>query len=150
PVCACYTPPALITRKRRWLEEADVETVRPAATAAHGMVASPHALASVAGVDALKTGGSAVDAAIAASAVLSVVYPHMTSVGGDQFWLIWDARRRVVRFLNAGGRAAASGTLEWFHRRGLGEIPRRGILPATLTTPAPADCRCEALTALPL
>ena len=125
-----------------------METVRPAATAAYGMVASPHALASAAGVDALRAGGSVVDAAIAASAVLSVAYPHMTSVGGDQFWLIWDARRRVVRFLNAGGRAAASGTLEWFHRRGIGEIPRRGILPATLTTPGAVDGWCEAHAAL--
>jgi len=74
-----------------------VETVRPATTATHGMVASPHALASAAGLDALRAGGSAVDAAIAASGILSVVYPHMTSIGGDQFWLIWDAGHpRVV------------------------------------------------------
>ena len=112
------------------------------------MVACPHALASEAGVEVLKAGGSAVDAAIAASAVLSVVYPHMTSVGGDQFWLVWDASRRAVRFLNAGGRAAASGTLEWFARHGLGEIPRRGILPATLTTPGAVDGWCEAHAAL--
>lgn len=117
---------------------------RRATRAARGMVACPHAAASDAGVDALKAGGSAVDAAIAASAVLSVVYPHMTSIGGDQFWLIWDARRHAVRFLNAGGRAAASGTLEWFTRHGLGEIPRRGILPATLTTPGAVDGWCEA------
>jgi gamma-glutamyltranspeptidase/glutathione hydrolase len=112
------------------------------------MVASPHALASEAGVETLRAGGSAVDAAIAASAVLSVVYPHMTSIGGDQFWLIWDAQRRVVRFLNAGGRAAAAGTLEWFGRRGLEEIPRRGIIPATLTTPGAVDGWCEAHAAL--
>ena len=61
------------------------------------MVACPHALASEAGVEILKAGGSAVDAAIAASAVLSVVYPHMTSVGGDAFWLIYDARARSAR-----------------------------------------------------
>jgi gamma-glutamyltranspeptidase len=112
------------------------------------MVVCPHARASQAGAEALEAGGSAVDAAIAASAVLSVVYPHMTSIGGDQFWLIWDARRRAVRFLNAGGRAAASGTLEWFGRRGLEEIPRRGILPATLTTPGAVDGWCEAHAAL--
>ena len=88
------------------------------------------------------------DAAIAASAVLSVVYPHMTSIGGDQFWLIWDARRRAVRFLNAGGRAAAAGTLEWFGGRGLDDIPMRGILPATLTTPGAVDGWCEAHAAL--
>src|SRR5213594_3586750 len=47
--------------------------------------------------------------------------------------------RRAVRFLNAGGRAAASGTLEWFATRGLDDIPMRGILPATLTTPGAVD-----------
>ena len=96
-----------------------METGRPVTMARNGMVSSPHADASEAGVEILKAGGSAVDAAIGASAVLSVVYPHMTGVGGDQFWLIWDAERAVVRFLNAGGRAAASGTLYWFGRRGL-------------------------------
>lgn len=125
-----------------------METVRPATTATHGMVASPHALASAAGLDALRAGGSAVDAAIAASGILSVVYPHMTSIGGDQFWLIWDAGRRAVRFLNAGGRAAASGTLEWFSHRGLEEIPRRGIVPATLTTPGAVGGWAEAHAAL--
>jgi len=57
----------------------------------NGMVTSPHTLASQAGADVLRAGGSAVDAAIATSAVLSVIYPHMTSVGGDAFWLIHDA-----------------------------------------------------------
>jgi gamma-glutamyltranspeptidase/glutathione hydrolase len=108
------------------------------------MVACPHALASGAGVDALKAGGSAVDAAIAASAVLSVVYPHMTGVGGDAFWLIHDARRRAVRFLSAAGRAAASSSIEWFRSRGLAEIPLKGILPATLTVPGAVDGWCEA------
>src|SRR3972149_2586523 len=112
-------------------KEADVETGRPVTMARDGMVSCPPALASEAGVEILKAGGSAVDAAIAASAVLLVIYPHMTSVGGDQFWLIWDAERAVVRSLNAGGRAAASGSLDWFSRRGLAELPFRGVLPAT-------------------
>jgi len=129
-------------------KEADVETGRPVTIALNGMVSCPHALASEAGVEILKAGGSAVDAAIAASAVLSVVYPHMTSVGGDQFWLIRDAARGVVRFLNAGGRAAASGAIDWFSRRGLAEVPFRGILPATLTTPGAVAGWCEAHAAL--
>jgi gamma-glutamyltranspeptidase len=65
-----------------------------------GMVAAPHALASEAGVEVLKAGGSAVDAAIAANAVLNVVYPHMSGIGGDAFWLIYDSAVREVRFLN--------------------------------------------------
>jgi gamma-glutamyltranspeptidase len=126
----------------------DVETGRPVTIALNGMVSCPHALASEAGVEILKAGGSAVDAAIAASAVLSVVYPHWTSVGGDQFWLIREAGRGAVRFLNAGGRAAASGSIDWFSRRGLAEIPFRGILPATLTTPGAVAGWCEAHAAL--
>jgi len=80
--------------------------------ATRGMVASPHALASAAGADALRAGGSAVDAAIAAAATLGVVYPHMCSIGGDAFWLIYDAAARKVSYLDGGGRAAAAATLE--------------------------------------
>jgi gamma-glutamyltranspeptidase/glutathione hydrolase len=108
------------------------------------MVASPHALASQAGVGILQAGGSAVDAAIAASAVLAVVYPHMTSLGGDAFWLIHDARAGRVRSLDASGRAAAGASLDWFRSRGLDEIPVRGIVPATLTVPGAVDGWCEA------
>ncbi|NBU66336.1 MAG: hypothetical protein EBS52_03105 [Betaproteobacteria bacterium] len=70
----------------------EIRTGRPATLARRGMVTSPHSLASAAGVDVLRAGGSVVDAAIAASAVLAVVYPHMTGVGGDAYWLIHDAK----------------------------------------------------------
>ncbi len=112
--------------------------------APHGMVTSPHALASEAGVAALRAGGSAVDAAIATSAALSVLYPHMTGVGGDAFWLVHDARRGAVRYLDGAGVAAATGTLDAFRERGLAEVPLRGVLPATLTTPGAVASWCEA------
>jgi len=112
-----------------------ITTGRPVTLAPRGMVTSPHALASEAGVDVLRAGGSAVDAAIATSAALAVLYPHMTGVGGDAFWLIHDAASRRVRHLDGGGRAAASADLAAFASRGLAEIPFRGILPATVTTP---------------
>jgi gamma-glutamyltranspeptidase/glutathione hydrolase len=108
------------------------------------MVACPHALASQAGVDALRAGGTAVDAAIAAGAALAVLYPHMTSLGGDAFWLIYDARSRKVRHLDGGGRASASASAGWFAERGHAEIPYRGVLPATLTTPGAVASWCEA------
>jgi len=108
------------------------------------MVTSPHALASQAGVAILQAGGSAVDAAIAAAAVLSVVYPHMTSLGGDAFWLIHDASTGAVRSLAAAGRAAAAASMDWFAARGLREIPVRGIVPATLTVPGAVDGWCQA------
>lgn len=109
-----------------------------------GMVTSPHSLASQAGVDVLRAGGSAVDAAIATSAALSVLYPHMTGLGGDAFWLIHDAKTNTVRYLDGGGRAAATGTLDWFRSRGHTEVPFRGILPATLTTPGAVSSWAEA------
>jgi gamma-glutamyltranspeptidase len=117
----------------------DFETGRPVTMAPRGMVVSPHALASQAGVDALQAGGSAVDAALAASAALAVIYPHMTSVGGDAFWLIYDAARDRVRYLDGAGRAAAGASIGWFHARGLSEIPYRGVLPATLTVPGAVE-----------
>src|SRR5215204_4763960 len=99
------------------------------------MVTSPHSLASAAGLDVLRAGGSAVDAAIAASAVLAVVYPHMTGIGGDAFWLIHHGRSGGFKYLNAGGKAARSGQLAWFEAEGLREIPLGGIIAATLTVP---------------
>jgi gamma-glutamyltranspeptidase/glutathione hydrolase len=121
-----------------------ITTGRPATMAPSGMVASPHSLASAAGVDALRAGGSAVDAAVATGAALSVLYPHMTSVGGDAFWLVYDARTRRVRYLNGGGRAARGAHIDWFRARGMREVPLRGFLPATLTTPGAVASWCAA------
>jgi gamma-glutamyltranspeptidase len=122
----------------------EMHTGRPPTLALRGMVACPHALASEAGVEILKAGGSAVDAAIAASAALSVIYPHMTGLGGDAFWLIYDAKQHRVRYLDGAGCAAASASIETFRARGMDEIPFRGILPATLTVPGAVASWCEA------
>ncbi|MDQ6621707.1 MAG: gamma-glutamyltransferase, partial [Pseudomonadota bacterium] len=108
------------------------------------MVTCPHALASEAGVHVLRAGGSAVDAAIATSAVLSVVYPHMTGIGGDAFWLVYDAARDRVQYLDGGGRSAARATIPAVVARGLREIPFRGPLAATLTTPGAVGSWCAA------
>lgn len=116
-----------------------ITTGRPATMAPQAMVVSPHSLASAAGVEILKAGGHAVDAAIATSAALSVIYPHMTSLGGDAFWLIYDAAAGAVRYLDAAGCAAESAAIGWFEQRGLKEIPFRGPLPATLTVPGAVD-----------
>ena len=108
------------------------------------MVTSPHSLASAAGVDVLRAGGSAIDAAIATSAVLAVVYPHMTGVGGDAFWLIHDGRTGEVKYLNGGGKAASSASLTSMRERGLSEIPLRGVVPATVTVPGAVASWIEA------
>ena len=109
-----------------------------------GLVTSPHRLASAAGVDVLRAGGSAVDAAIATSAALCVLYPHMTGIGGDAFWLIHEGGTGAVRYLCGGGQAAASADREWFRTRGHAEIPLKGILPATLTVPGAVASWAEA------
>jgi gamma-glutamyltranspeptidase/glutathione hydrolase len=66
----------------------------------------------------------------------------MCSIGGDAFWLIYDASARKVSYLDGGGRAAASATLDRF--AGQAEIPFRGLAPATLTTPGAVASFCEA------
>ena len=113
----------------------DFNAGRPVALSSNGMVTSPHALASHAGAAMLREGGSATDAAIATSAALSVLYPHMTGIGGDAFWLIYDAATRSVRYIDGGGRATSLGTIDAFARRGLSEVPVKGPLPGTLTVP---------------
>ncbi|MEM4782198.1 MAG: gamma-glutamyltransferase, partial [Halalkalicoccus sp.] len=109
-------------------------TGRPPTRSQRGMVATPHYLASAAGTDALRSGGSAVDAAIAANAVLSVAYPHMAGLGGDGFWLIHDGDD--VRALNASGPAAADATRERYS--GYDELPDRGPESA-ITVPGAVD-----------
>lgn len=122
----------------------DIRTGRPVTLAPNGMVTSPHSLASAAGIEVLRAGGSAIDAAIATSAVLAVVYPHMTGLGGDAFWLVHDGSSGEVRYLNGGGKAAAGATLSSLEQRGLKEIPLRGIVPATLTVPGAVSSWIEA------
>ena len=95
-------------------------------------------LASGAGSHALRRGGSAVDAAIAANAVLCVVYPHMAGLGGDGFWLIGEATGRV-HGINASGPTTRLATRDYYRPRSKnGEIPPRGPLSA-LTVPGAID-----------
>jgi gamma-glutamyltranspeptidase len=121
-----------------------ITTGRPATIAPNAMVVSPHALASQAGVAVLQAGGHAVDAAIATSAALSVLYPHMTGIGGDAFWLIHDGHTGEISYLDAAGQAAASATIQWFEANGMDSVPLRGPLPATLTVPGAVDGWCSA------
>jgi gamma-glutamyltranspeptidase/glutathione hydrolase len=106
----------------------------PEARARRGMAAAPHALAAATARDVIREGGNALDAAVAGVADLAVVYPHMNGVGGDSFWLIYDARARSVVALNAAGRAAAGASLEAYRARFGGRMPTRGG-PAALTVP---------------
>src|SRR3954471_24254452 len=109
-------------------------TGRQPVLATRGAVAAPHHAAAEAGLQMLRRHGSAVDAAIAANAVLAVVYPHMAGLGGDLFALAWDARTGKLLGLNASGRSGASATIEWYTGRGHATIPSRGPL-ACVTVP---------------
>lgn len=73
--------------------------------------------------------------AIAAASVLAVVYPHMTGLGGDAFWLIHNGGSGEISYLSGGGKAAAGASPEALARRGHRAIPLQGIVPATLTVP---------------
>src|SRR6202165_4462104 len=111
----------------------------PESRAPRGMVASPHVLASQSGVAALRAGGNALDAAIAAAATMAVVYPHMNGVGGDNFWLIYDAMSSRLTALCGAGRSARAASIDWYAARGIREaIPARGG-PAALTVPGVVD-----------
>ena len=81
---------------------------RPTVRSANGIVASGHHLATAAGLAALRDGGTAVDAAIAAAAVCAVVLPHRCAIGGDVFALVYDARTQAVTAYNGSGAAPAS------------------------------------------
>jgi gamma-glutamyltranspeptidase/glutathione hydrolase len=104
---------------------------------ADGVVASPHYLASLAGIDVLRDGGSAVDAAIAANVVLSVVWPHMCGPGGDLFAQVWSAPDNKLFGLNASGRAGGGMSAAAYRAQGLESMPQRGVL--SITVPGAVD-----------
>lgn len=101
---------------------------RSAVVARHGIVATSHPLAAQAGLDVLKAGGNAIDAAIATNAMLSVVEPMSCGIGGDLFVLYWDNQSQTLYGLNASGRSPARLTRDVFTDRGLKQIPLTGPL----------------------
>jgi gamma-glutamyltranspeptidase / glutathione hydrolase len=97
-----------------------------------GMVATSQPLASAAGLEVLRQGGNAVDAAVAAAAVLSVTEPHMTGIGGDMFAIVWLARERKLVALNASGRAGSRMTRETLQARGFRAGVQQGVMSVTV------------------
>ena len=97
--------------------------------ARRGMVTAPHHLASQAGLAVLREGGNAIEATVAMAATLAVVYPHMTGIGGDVFWLV-VAPGSAPLAIDACGRAGSGATPEYYRSRGLDQVPWRGPLAA--------------------
>lgn len=106
---------------------------RPVALGRQGLVAAAHPLATLAGLDVLKTGGTAADAAVAVNAVLAVTQPYCCGLGGDFFCLYYEAATRRVHFLNGAGRAGSRAGLDELRRRGMDRLPMYG--PATVSVP---------------
>lgn len=100
--------------------------------AQHGMACTSQPLATQAALDILKKGGNAVDAAIAANAVLGLVEPTGNGIGGDLFAMVWDAETEQLYGLNASGRSPGSLTIDYFHDNGYEKIPAYGPLPVSV------------------
>ena len=101
---------------------------RSVVMAPYGIVATSQPLAAQAGIDILKAGGNAIDAAIAVNAVLGVVEPMSCGIGGDLFAIIWDAASNRLHGLNASGRAPYAATIDLFEEKGCEYIPDQGPL----------------------
>ncbi len=106
---------------------------RPVALGREAMVASAHPLATLAGLDVLRTGGTVVDAAVATNAVLAVTQPSSCGLGGDLFCLYYEAASHRIHFLNGAGRSGSRAGLDELRRRGMDRLPILG--PATVSVP---------------
>ena len=100
--------------------------------AQNAMVATSQPLATQVGLEVLRQGGNAIDAAIAANAMLGLVEPTGSGIGGDLFAIVWDAKTQQLYGLNASGRSPQSLTLEHFKQQGIERIPADGPLPVSV------------------
>ena len=95
-----------------------------------GMVSSPNYLTSQVALSVLKQGGNAIESAIAAASAMSVVYPHMNTIGGDNFWLIYNAKTAEIKGIQSTGSAGKNVTRDFYLSQGYDRIPMRGYLAA--------------------
>jgi len=110
----------------------------------NAMIATSQPLASAAGLKVMQDGGNAIDAAVTAAAVLAVVEPSMTGIGGDLFAIVYDAKTKTLRALNASGRSGYAATAQLFASRQLTRIPNSGVL--SITVPGVVDGWSELLS----
>ncbi|MBB3108487.1 gamma-glutamyltranspeptidase/glutathione hydrolase [Paenibacillus phyllosphaerae] len=102
------------------------------------MVAAPHYLASSVGAAILRQGGNAFDASVAISAALAVVYPHMTGLGGDAFFMCYHADTKQFQGYNGSGRSAKLAEPDYYLAKGMNQIPQRGV-DSAITVPGMVD-----------
>ncbi|MEA5446239.1 gamma-glutamyltransferase [Gammaproteobacteria bacterium AB-CW1] len=112
--------------------ETDQRLSRSNVLATGAMAATSQPLATQAALQVMRDGGNAVDAAIAANAMLGLTEPTGNGIGGDLFAIVWDADSEALYGLNASGRAPMDMTREWFEENGYDRIPQRGPLPVSV------------------
>jgi gamma-glutamyltranspeptidase/glutathione hydrolase len=110
----------------------EIFSSRSEVIAKNGMVATSHPLASQVGIDILKKGGNAIDAAIAANAALGLMEPTGNGIGGDLFAIVWIENEKKLYGLNASGRSPENLTLEYFKENNFKSIPPHGPLPVSV------------------
>ncbi len=98
----------------------------------NGVIATSQPLASAAGLQALQAGGNAIDAAVTAAAVLAVVEPTMTGIGGDVLAIVYDAKTKTLRGLNSSGRAGSDANADDLVAKGMTRMPGSGVYPVTV------------------
>jgi gamma-glutamyltranspeptidase/glutathione hydrolase len=123
---------------------ANIHATRSVVMARNGMIATSQPLASAAGLRVLQEGGNAIDAAVTAAAVLAVVEPSMTGIGGDLFAIVYDAKTKTLHGLNASGRSAYAATPAEFAKRQQERMPGTGVL--TVTVPGVVEGWSELLS----
>lgn len=106
------------------------QSYRATTMAPNAMITTPHYLASQAGMKVLQEGGNAVEAIIAAASTIGVVYPHMNGIGGDNFWLVYNAQTQELKALNSSGRSGENVTIQYYQNQKLDKIPSRGAAAA--------------------
>ena len=132
PTAAIIDPASSITAVRGdrlwfWLDQTRSEVL-----ARHGVVATSQPLAAQAGLQILKEGGDAADAAVAAAAMLGLVEPHSAGIGGDMEALYYSADTHQLYGLNAAGWAPASATPDFYHKHGMSSVPDYGVFSASV------------------
>jgi gamma-glutamyltranspeptidase/glutathione hydrolase len=127
-VCLASIPVALAADRITGREFA----TRSEVYAPHAMAATSHPLATQIALDVMQSGGSAVDAAIAANAALGLMEPTGNGIGGDLFAIVWDPQTGKLHGYNGSGRSPKSLTLAEFRRRGLSDVPPHGPLPVSV------------------
>lgn len=115
------------TRPYGWMDQTRSEVL-----ARNGMVATSEPLATQAGLKILQDGGNAVDAAVAASAMLALVEPHSCGLGAELFAIVWSAKDQKLYQISANGWSPASWSIDYFTKRGFKEIPKKGIFSAVV------------------